>query len=113
MSHFHAAMWIDHQEAQFLQLNANSIELQKAHAHKHDTPQRDSKVSSEHELLGEVWGDLADFVEVVITNSHTARADFRHYVTEHSSAISSRIVGWEIIDHPTDGQLMALAKNIM
>jgi hypothetical protein len=93
VSHFHAAVWIDDQEAQILQFNAGSVKLQKVHAHKHDIPQRDSKVRSEHELLDEVW------------------ADFRHYVTKHSPAISPRMVGWEIIDHPTDVQPVALAKN--
>ena len=93
MSYFHAAVWIDHQEAQILQFNAGSVELQKVHAHKHDTSQRDSKVRSEHKLLDEVW------------------ADFSHYVTKHSPAISPRMVGWEIIDPPTDRQLVALAKN--
>ena len=49
--------------------------------------------------------------EVVVTGSHTAIADFRHYVTKHRPIVAFRIVGWEIVDHPTEGQLVALAKK--
>lgn len=111
MSHFHAVIRIDHQKAQILQFNADSVELQKVHAHQHDTRHHNSTVRTEHEFFGEVCDDLADIGEVVVAGSHTATADFRHYVTKHRPAIAPRMVGWEIVDHPTDGQLVALAKK--
>ncbi len=111
MSHFHCVVLIDHQHAKILQFNADSVDSQKVHAHKHDTPQHNSTVRTEHEFFGEVCDDLADVGEIVVTGSHTAIADFRHYATKHRPTTAFRIVGWEIVDRPTDGQLVALAKK--
>jgi hypothetical protein len=49
--------------------------------------------------------------ETPVTGSHTAQADFRHYVDKHRAAIGPQIVGWETVDHPTEGQLLALARK--
>ena len=111
MSHFHAVVWIDYKKAQILQFNADSVELQKVHAHQHNPRQHNSTLRAEHEFFGEVCDDLADVGEIVVTGSHSATADFRHYVIKHRSAIAPRMVGWEIVDHPTDGQLVAWAKK--
>ena len=111
MSHFHAVVWIDHQKAQILQFNADSVETQTVRAHKHQTRQHQSGVRTEHEFFGEVCDDLANINEVVITGLRTATADFRHYLTKHRPAVLTHIVGWEIVDHSTDNQLVAFAKK--
>lgn len=111
MSHFRCVVLIDHQQAKILQFNDDSVDSQKIHAHKHDTPRHNSTVRTEHAFFGEVCAAFADIGEIVVTGSHTAIADFRHYVTKHHPTIAFRIVGWEIVDHPTDGQLVALATK--
>lgn len=111
MSHFRCVVLIDHQQTKILQFNDDSVDSQKIHAHKHDTPRHNSTVRTEHAFFGEVCAALADIGEIVVTGSHTAIADFRHYVTKHHPTIAFRIVGWEIVDHPTDGQLVALATK--
>ena len=49
--------------------------------------------------------------EVLVTGSHTAQTDFRHYVDKHRPALVQQIVGWETVDHPTEGQLLAFARQ--
>ncbi len=111
MSKLHAVAWIDHQHAQVMYLEAAATQLQKIKAHNHHTRQHGSQVRTEHEFFGEVCDALVDVKEVLVTGSHKAQADFRHYVDKHRAAIAPRIVGWETVDHPTEGQLAALARK--
>jgi hypothetical protein len=46
-----------------------------------------------------------------VTGSRTSVADFRHYAEKHRPHVATRIVGYEVVDHPTDPQLVALARQ--
>ena len=48
---------------------------------------------------------------VLITGSHTSVADFRHYAQKHRPQLATHIAGYEIVDHPTEKQLVALARR--
>ena len=111
MSNLHAVLWVDHQHAQVMHLEADATQVQKIKAHNHHTRQHGSKVRTEHEFFSEVCDALADIQEVLVTGSHKAQADFRHYVNKHRAALAPRIAGWETVDHPSDGQLAALARK--
>jgi stalled ribosome rescue protein Dom34 len=111
MSNLHAVLWVDHQHAQVMHLEADSAQVQKIKAHLHHTRQHGSKVRTEHEFFGEVCDALVDIKEILVTGSHKAQADFRHYVDKHRPALAPRIAGWETVDHPSDGQLVALARK--
>jgi stalled ribosome rescue protein Dom34 len=108
---FHAVALIDHQHAQVLQFDAEHVQPHKIKAHGHDSRHHGSTVRTEHEYFGEVCDALAGVAEVLVTGSHTAQADFRHYVEKHRPALLPQIAGWETVDHPTDGQLVALARQ--
>lgn len=111
MSLFHAVVWIDHHSAQVLQFDAEHVQVQKVQAHTFETRQHGSSVRSEHEFFGEVCDELAGIRQVVVTGSQTALSDFRHYVDKHRPPVALQIVGWETVDHPTEGQLVAFARR--
>ena len=111
MSLFHAVVLIDHHSAQVLQFDADQVRETKVKTHIHHTRQHGSSVRTEHEFFGEVCDALSGIAEVLVTGTHTAQADFRHYVEKHRAAVASQIVGWETVDHPTEGQLLALARK--
>ena len=111
MSLFHAVVWIDHQSAQVLQFDAEHVQAQKIKAHSHHTRQHGSAVRTEHVFFGEVCDALAGIAEVLVSGSHTAQADFKHYVDKHRPAVAPQIKGWETVDHPSDAQLVALARK--
>ena len=111
MTLFHAVVWIDHQSAQVLQFDTEHVQAQKVKAHSHHTKQHGSAVRTEHEFFGEVCDALAGIAEVLVTGSHTAQADFKHYAEKHRPALVPQIKGWETVDHPSDGQLVALARK--
>jgi hypothetical protein len=111
MSLHHAVVLIDHQKAEVLQFDAEHLQAQKIKSHNHHTRQHGSLVRTEHEYFGEVCDALAGIGEVLVAGSHGAQKDFRHYMEKHRSAMMKQIVGWETVDHPSEGQLLVLAKK--
>ena len=110
MTTFHAVVRIDHQAAEILQFDAEHVQAQTVKTHTHHTAQHGSGVRTGHEFFGEVCDALAGITEVLVTGSHTAQADFRHYVEKHRPAVAAQIAGYETVDHPSDNQLVALAR---
>ena len=111
MSHFHAVAFVDHQSAQLIQFDSTSIVERKIHQHLHVTRQHGSGVRSEHEFFGMVCDMLDDTAEILITGGHTGLADFRHYLAKHRPSTTPRIIGYEVVDHPSENQLVALARK--
>jgi hypothetical protein len=106
----HAVLWTDHNAATVQQFDDEHVQVQKIHAHVHPTPQHGSGVRAEHEFFGEVCAALDGIAAVLVTGSHTALADFRHYADKHRPQTAQRIVAYEVVDHPSDKQLVALAR---
>ena len=111
MTLFHAVVWIDHQSAQILQFDAEHVQAQRVKAHAHLTRRHASGVRTEHEFFGHVCDALAEIPEILVTGSRTALADLRHYVDKHRPQVAPRIFGWEVVDHPTENQLVAMARQ--
>jgi len=111
MSVQHAVVLIDHQHAQLLQFDSGPVQVRKFQAHHHNTRQHGSNVRTEHEFFGEVCDALQNFNEILVAGAHKAQADFRHYVEKHRAHLAPKIVGWETVDHPSEGQLAALARK--
>ena len=111
MTMFHAVVLIDHQQAQVLQFDAEHVQAEKIKARTHHTKQHGSAVRTEHEFYADVCAALTGIQEVLVTGSHTALADFRHYVDKHRPALAPQVVGYESVDHPSDKQLVALARQ--
>ena len=111
MSPNHAVAWIDHHTAQVLRIDAEQVLDQKVKEHVHYTRQHGSKVRSEHEFFGEVCDALAGIASILVAGSHTAQADFRHYVEKHRPAVAAQIVGWETVDHPTEREIVKMARE--
>lgn len=111
MSLFHAVVQIDHQKAQVLQFDAEHVVAERVKAHTHHTKQHGSAVRSEHEFYADVCTALQGINEVLVTGSGTALSDFRHYVEKHRPQQKGQIVGYETVDHPSEKQLIALARQ--
>src|SRR5712671_5400405 len=110
MSLTHAVVWTDHQTARVLHFDTEHVREQKIRANHHYTRQHHSGVRTEHEFFGEVCDALKDVNEVLVSGSKTAIADFRHYVEKHRPHVAPHVLGYEVVDHPTDPQLVALAR---
>lgn len=111
MTLFHAVVWIDHQKAQILQFDAEHVQAQKIRTHTHHTAYHGSTVRTEHEFFGEVCGALDGVAEVLVTGPRQGIDDFRHYAEKHRAGTAKRIVGYEVVDHPSEAQLVAFARK--
>ena len=111
MTMFHAVVWIDHQSAQVLQFDAEHVQAQKVKSHTHHTAQHGSDVRTQHEFFGQVCDALAGITEVLVVGPKTGIADFEHYATKHRADTAKRVVGYEVVDHPTENQLVAMARK--
>lgn len=111
MSLFRAVVWTDHQSAEVLQFDPEHVKVHKVRAHQHPTVQHGSGVRSEHEFFGALCDSLEGIAEVLVTGSHTAIADLRHYLDKHRPLTAAHVVGYEVVDHPSERQLVALARK--
>ena len=107
----HALVWLDHHHAKVIRIGGETNAVTRVQEDTHDTRQHNSAVRMQHEFFGAVCDALVRFEQVVVTGSGQAQSDFRHYVTTHRSALLSVLVGWETVNHPTDGELVALAAT--
>lgn len=111
MTTFHAVLRIDHHGAELQQFDAEHVQSQTLKAHNHPTAQHGSGVRTEHEFFGRVCDALQGIPEVLVAGSHTALADFRHYVDKHRPALAPHLAGFEPVGPLSDKQLVALARQ--
>ncbi len=111
MTLFHAVAFVDHHAAQVLQFDSDHVAERTIHEHRHLTAQHGSGVRSEHEFFGAVCDALDGIAEVLVTGGHKGLADFRRYAEKHRAPTAARIVGYEVVDHPSENQLVALARK--
>ena len=111
MTLLHAVVWTDHQSAEVLQFDEEQVLATKVKAHTHHTAQHGSAVRSEHEFFGALCDAVGGVGEVLVTGSRTAIADFRHYADKHRPQTAARIAAYEVVDHPSENQLVALARK--
>ena len=111
MSLLHAVVWTDHQSAEVLQFDHEQVLATKLKAHTHNTAQHGSAVRSEHEFFDALCDALDGVNEVLVTGSRTAIADFRHYADKHRPQTAAHIAAYEVVDRPSENQLVALARK--
>lgn len=109
MSTFHAVVWLDHNEAHVAMFDKAHVEMQRIRSRSHHKHQgKDHDVSA---LFSDVAHALTGCKEVLLTGPGLARQQFRDWCTEHRAATASSIVDSVASDHPTDAQLVAMAKQ--
>jgi stalled ribosome rescue protein Dom34 len=116
MSTFHAVVWMDQQQAHVLQFDAESVHAQRVKARSHHTSARhpDHHGGGERELkayFDDVVAALTGAQEVLLVGPGSAHEAFKHWCNSHHAALAKTIVGSEKADHPTDPQLVALARK--
>ncbi len=111
MSLIHAVAFVDHHSAQVLQFDSTQVVERKVRAHLKYTRQHGSEVRTEHEFFAQVCDALEGIAEVLVAGGHTGQADFKHYVNKHRPQTAQRIIGYEVVNHPSENELVALARK--
>ncbi len=111
MTSNHCLVQLSHESALVIEYDAESTHVSKTIQHHHATHQHGSEVRTEHEFFGSVCDMLDAFAQVLVLGGHTPIADFHHYVDKHRRQTAARIVGYDVVDHLTENQLVAHARK--
>ncbi len=114
----HIAIWIDHKEARLLRVDSAEIDEVSVEAthHLHNKHPRGPEGDKNHpddakRFFHEAAHALEGAEEVLVVGPSTAKLEFLRYIHKHEHTLEPRIVGIETVDHPTDGQLVAYARQ--
>ena len=118
--HFHAVVWIDHREARIFHFNLTEVDsliLHPDHPAKHIHHKANSIGSGhaavDHDYLQAVAEALADAGAILITGPASAKTELVDHICRHDARLSTIIAGVETVDHPSDAQLVAHARQYL
>jgi stalled ribosome rescue protein Dom34 len=116
--HYHAIVWIDHQQAKVFQFNATQVDstkIRSSHPHEHIHHKANTvdsgHVPADHEFLERVAQALMHAGAILITGPANTKKELMSHIDRAHPELRKRISGIEPLDHPSDGQLVALARK--
>jgi stalled ribosome rescue protein Dom34 len=116
--HYHAIVWIDHQQAKVFHVGLSGADqidlhprLQTRHIHHKANSIGSGHVHEDKELMQGVADAVSDAGEILIIGPAGAKTELAKYLREHKPEIGERIVGVEAADHPSDREIVAYAKK--
>lgn len=109
MSTFHAVVWMDQSEAHAVMFDREHMEAQRIKSRSHHKHQ--GKSDDHAGFFTEVARALQGSHEVLLTGPGLARNQFREWCKTHQTGVAETIVDSIAADHPSDAQLVALARQ--
>ena len=118
MKHFHYVVWIDHREAHVLSFAAGDVErrvIRSEHAdrrlHHKGGSVSGRRIPEDAAFYKAVAAALEGAGAVLITGPADAKTHLKDEIDRHYPDLAKRIAGVEAVDHPTEGELLALARR--
>ena len=116
--HFHCVVWLDHREAKLFAFGSEAVEPQviraaggARHLHHHAGSIGSGHSSVDSHYLEAIAKALASAGEILVVGPGQAKTELMHYLGQQHPALAAKVVKVETIDHPTDGQIVALARK--
>lgn len=116
--HYHWVVWIDHREARLLSFNDAAHELQVLRAHgggehlHHRAGLGDAgRAPTPVAFYEAVATALLPAGEILLTGPGTAKGELMRHLEQKHADLARRVLKVESLDHPSDGQLLALARR--
>ena len=109
MSTFHAVVWLDHNEAHVAMFDKEHEQMQRIRSRSHHKHQ--GKGTDLSALFADVAHALSGCKEILLSGPGLARNQFREWCSQHQPAVAVHIVDSIAADHPSDAQLVAMAKQ--
>ncbi len=110
MTTFHAVVWMDHSEAHVLMFDKEHVEAQRVKARSHHTPKH-GHVGADKDFFKQVADALSGATEVLLTGPANAKIEFRDYCKHNAHAVEKAVVDVVTTDHPSDAQVVAMARQ--
>jgi len=110
MTTFHAVVWMDHSQAHVLMFDKEHVEAQRVKARSQHTLKH-GHVGADKEFFKQIADALQGVTEVLLTGPAQAKIEFRDFCKHHAHALDKAIVDVVNADHPSDPQLVAMARQ--
>jgi len=113
----HTAVWIDHEQAKVFVITREGDREWKVRPHDrhvhvhHKAGKGDSGHAHDESYLHGVADAIKDAAEILIAGPGTAKSELMHHLEHHDPAVAKKVVAVEALDHPTDNQLVAIARK--
>jgi stalled ribosome rescue protein Dom34 len=114
----HAIVWIDHSEAKIFYVDSAAADkvIVPSHATGHHLHHKANTTGSGHhgvdkEFFKRVIAALTNAADILVVGPANAKSELKNYMVEFEPKLASHIVGVESLDHPSDRQLVALARK--
>ena len=109
-------VWLDSSEAKIFALHPESVDEKKMHRteirHHTGVEKEQNNHKNAEKFFHQVAGALTDANEILLVGPGDAKGHFRTHLEQHHHArVKDKIVGVETVDHPSDAQILALAKK--
>ena len=118
MSHYHAVVWLDHNEARVMHVSPDDVEKSVIHPvnpPRHLRRKRGSVSGSrqpeDQQYYHDVVEALSGATEILIVGPGHAKLELIKHIHAHDHDVVKKVVGVETVDHPGDGQLVAFARK--
>jgi stalled ribosome rescue protein Dom34 len=109
MSTFHTAAWMDHSEAHVVMFDREHMEARRIRSRSHHKHQ--GKATDNAVFFADIATALAGTHAVLLAGPGLMRTQFRDWCNSHPGGVARVIVDSLPADHPTDGQLVAMARQ--
>lgn len=118
MTHPHVVVWLDHREARIIDYSPDDVHQVHVHArngqralHHKAGAVGSGHAKDDHHYFDEIVTAIGNAAEVLIVGPGTAKTAFHKDLQHRHGQMSTRVVGVESLDHPSDNQLLAYAKK--
>ena len=113
-----AIIWIDHAQARIIKFDTETAVTRVIHP-EGGTPHLHHKanaIDDGHALENQAYyhsvGEaLAGISEVLVTGPANAKTELMKHVARHDPSLLNKVSAVQTVDHPTDGQLLDLARH--
>jgi stalled ribosome rescue protein Dom34 len=109
------AIWVDREHAKLFCFTSEKLTHKEytSHFQMHHTHPENQLDHQQREVqfFKEFTPDLATAEEILILGPGVAKHHFQTFLTEHYPNTAKKIVGCETVDHPTEPQIIALARK--
>src|SRR3989339_1569138 len=118
MSHYHAVVWLDHNEAHIMHISPDDIEtsvVKPAEPHRNLQRKRGSvsgnRQPEDQHFYQEVVEAMHGATEILVVGPGQAKLELIKHIHAHDPNVSRQVIGVETVDHPSDAQVVAYARK--
>jgi stalled ribosome rescue protein Dom34 len=117
-NHYHAIVWIDHQQAKIFHFDSTDsgrTTVRSTHPHQHIHHKANARDSGhapvDAAFLKNVAEALSGAGAILVAGPASAKTELVAHIEREQPNLFKRISGVETMDHPTDGALVAFARR--